>query len=162
MRALEALEATAFAEWVNTAMLGFPLVIALHSVGMAAIVGVSLIASVHAIRPIDGLSGSQLLPAMSLARAGLILNAVTGIMLFVSRGSEYILNPAFLLKLVLVLLGSILSLVLFQTCARSASPVADNNGGAAAFPRPLAIANILVWFGAVATGRLIAYVQNIG
>ncbi len=162
MQALEVLETTAFAEWVNTAMLGFPLVIALHSVGMAAIVGVSLIASMQAVRPIIGLSLAQLMPAMNLARAGLILNVVTGVMLFISRGSEYIMNPAFLVKLGLVLLGSVLSLLLFQTTTRMVSPNDGSSVETFAFPRPLAIVNILTWFGAVATGRLIAYVQNIG
>ena len=162
MHALEALEVTAFAEWVNTAMLGFPLIIALHSVGMAAIVGVSLIASLHVVRPIDGLNRAQLVPAISLARAGLILNVATGIMLFASRGSEYILNPAFVIKIGLVLLGSILSLLLFQTCTRSVSSDAGSEAAIPVYPRSLALTNMLAWSGAVATGRLIAYVSPVG
>ena len=42
MSFLAYLEATAFSEWVLISMLGFPTLIALHSVGMGVAVGLSL------------------------------------------------------------------------------------------------------------------------
>ena len=158
---LQVLETSAFADWVNTAWLGFPFIIALHSIGMAAIVGVSMVVSLHALRPIAGLESRQLGPAIGLAKAGLVLNATTGLMLFASRGSEYIVNPAFLIKLVLVLLGSVLSLALFQSCARQVPVRLGAPEAAIDYPRPLAALNMVAWFGAVASGRMIAYASLI-
>jgi hypothetical protein len=81
--------------------------------------------------------------------AGLALTAATGILLFVADATKHASNPAFLVKLVFVLIAV---MALAQTWARV---FRGQRSG-----RLLAALSLLCWFGALSAGRLMAYIAE--
>ncbi len=159
MEFLAYLEASAFSEWVLLSMLGFPTLIALHSIGMAVAVGLSFMVALHLNQIFVGFK-VQLIPRLlDIAILGFVLNLVTGVALFVARGPDYIRSSVFLIKMLLVLISAMILFWLRHrlTPARSVAEVAVADGIA----RTMSFAATVTWFGAVVTGRLIAYLSDL-
>lgn len=159
MSFLAYLEASAFSQWVLISMLGFPTLIALHSVGMGVAVGLSLMIALRLNHLLIDFR-AQLLPKfLSVAVWGFVLNLVTGIALFVSRGQEYITSFVFLLKITLVAVGALILFWLRRRFARSSLTtdvlVADG------LAKSLSFVCAAAWVGAVVSGRLIAYLSDL-
>jgi hypothetical protein len=91
------------------------------------------------------------------ARAGMLLAAMTGALLFISDATVLATNPAFRLKLVLIALAILNAAAFHRWTYRSvqawnqgiSSPIAARLAGAA---------SLLLWASIIACGRLIAYV----
>ncbi len=77
------------------------------------------------------------------------MTAATGILLFVADATRHASNPAFLVKLVFVLLAVT---VLART---RTSVVRGQHSG-----RILAALSLACWFGALSAGRLMAYIAE--
>ena len=140
-------------------MLGFPTLIALHSVGMAVAVGLSFMVTLHLNQLFTGFS-AQLIPRLlSIAIWGFFLNLITGLSLFVSRGPEYIDSYIFLIKMLLVVISAIILFWLRQhlrpTKVTTEKSVADT------LAKNLSLISTVTWFGAVIAGRLIAYLSDL-
>ena len=159
MNFLRILESTAFSEWVLTSMLGFPTVIALHSIGMAVAAGLTLIVTLYLNRVIAGIAAARLPGILRIATWGFMLNLVTGLMLFVPRGTDYLANTTFLVKMLLVLVSAAILLWLKSHIARLARQSADVCGSVPA--RRLSLVSSATWIGAIVTGRLIAYLGSV-
>ena len=159
MSLLAYLESTAFADWVLISMLGFPTLIALHSVGMGVAVGLSLIAALRLNGVLVGMKATLLPRLLTVAVYGFWLNLVTGLALFVSRGTDYISSAIFLLKMFLVIVSAA---ILFRLRRRvGAAALLAGGEHADGTTRRLAVVVSVTWFGAVATGRLIAYLSDL-
>ena len=140
-------------------MLGFPTLIALHSVGMAVAVGLSLMVTLHLNQIFTGFS-VQLIPRLlSIAVWGFILNFITGLALFISRGAEYIDSYIFLIKMLLVFISAIILFWLRQHLKplnlTTEVSVADR------IAKNMSLISTVTWFGAVIAGRLIAYLSDL-
>ena len=140
-------------------MLGFPTLIALHSVGMAVAVGLSLMVTLHLNQVFTGFN-VQLIPRiLSVAVWGFILNLITGLALFVSRGPEYIDSYIFLIKMLLVVISAVILFWLRQhlrlTKLTTEVSVADRTA------KNMSLFSTVTWFGAVIAGRLIAYLSDL-
>ncbi len=159
MNFLTYLETSAFSEWVLTSMLGFPTLIALHSVGMAVAVGLYFIVTLRLNEILTGFN-VQLIPRLlSIAVWGFILNFITGLALFISRGTEYIDSYIFLIKMLLVVISAIILFWLRQHLKpiklTTEVSVADR------IAKSMSLVSTVTWFGAVITGRLIAYISDL-
>ena len=156
---LEALEATAFADWVLISMLGFPTLIALHSIGMGVAVGLSLIVTLRLNRVIERIDALLLPRLLTLAVGGFVLNLITGLALFASRGSEYITSGIFLLKMLFVTVSAAILFWLRRQLLVS-PPVTDVRAVDDGAKR-MSVVFTATWFCAVITGRLIAYLSDL-
>lgn len=159
MSFLAYLEASAFSEWVLISMLGFPTLIALHSVGMAVAVGLSFMVTLHLNQVFTGFE-VQLIPRLlGIAVWGFVVNFITGLALFVSRGPEYIDSYVFLIKMLLVVISAIIMFWLRQRLKpmklTTDVPVADRTA------KSMSLISAVTWFGAVIAGRLIAYLSDL-
>lgn len=159
MNFLAYLEDSAFSEWVLISMLGFPTLIALHSVGMAVAVGLSLMVALHFHQIFAGFK-AQLIPRfLDIAIWGFVLNLVTGLVLFISRGTEYIGSYIFLIKMLLVVISAIILFWLRRhldpTRMLSEAPVVDRTA------KNMSIVSTATWLGAIIAGRLIAYLSDL-
>ena len=157
MRTLQWLEQTEFSDWVLTSFVGFPLMLSLHAVGMAVSMGLILVLDLRLLGFFSFVSYAFLRRALLLAWAGLSVNFLSGTALFVPRGVEYVADPAFLTKMVLIVLGLGNTGWLHRQLVRESG----DWGAEVAAPggvRLWAAASMLVWFGAITSGRLIAYV----
>ena len=81
--------------------------------------------------------------------AGLALTAATGILLFVADATKHASNPAFLVKLVFVLLAVTVLALTWTRVFRG-----QHSG------RILAALSLACWFGALSAGRLMAYIAE--
>ncbi len=126
---------------------------ALHVVGLALLFGPITLVDLR----IAGLLRSLDVAAVNLLRAtariGTAVAVVTGVMLAGARPDEYLANPTFLAKLVVVGLG-LANALAFEIAARRV-------GLADLLDRPLArvsaLASLALWLAAIGLGRWIAF-----
>ena len=128
----------------------FPALEAIHIAGIAVLVGNLVLfearllglGSTIAIRPLARL-------ALPLAVAGFVLAAASGLLMFATQPADLLPNPAFRLKMLLILVAGA-NAVWFH--ARGSLDRADVPG------RLLAGGSLLLWLAVLACGRAIAYV----
>lgn len=156
---LDALQASAFSEWLALSMLGFPTLIALHSVGMAVVVGLSLIVTLQLFGLLNGFSDDLIDRFLMVAVWGFTLNLLTGLLLFVTRGSDYLSSLVFLIKMMLVLCSAAILFWLRLRLRADAGRGSSFSGDSVA--KKMSLVATAAWFGAVVAGRLIAYLSDI-
>jgi hypothetical protein len=150
------LEASALADWVRVSYVGYPMMIASHAIGMAIMVGLSVVLALRVLGWFDGIPYHTLYRFLGIAWVGFGLNFLSGLALFTSQATYYIVDVTFLTKMGLVLAGAAAVAMLQTSVGRDAlawRTGADVPGGV----RLIAIASIVCWVGATITGRLIAY-----
>jgi hypothetical protein len=150
---LYTIEQTAFSTWLrdSQSVFGYWLVIACHAIGMGLLVGMSAIVALRLL----GVARDQPLPALRrvypLIWAGFWIQLVTGVVLVVGYPTKSFMTPAFHVKMVCIAAAMVVMVRLEKRLAVDAGGQRDAGG------RPLAIASLVLWFGALAAGRLIAY-----
>jgi hypothetical protein len=151
---LVSLEESAFGVWVSTSLIGYPLMITLHAIGMAIMVGLSVALDLRLLGLFPGIPYTAINRFLALAWVGLTINLLSGTALFSMQASSYVQDGTFLLKMLFVLLGVV-------TAAFQQNSLNRNSGSWGAAPpgsvRLLAVVSILFWTLAMVTGRLIAY-----
>jgi hypothetical protein len=152
------LQALPLSEWVQTSDYGFPLLLAAHSIGLAGVVGILVVLDLRVLGLADGIPIAALSRLMPVAWSGFVINALSGLLLFMANATRLVTNWAFILKMSAVVLGGIVSWALWRS-------LAGGNGAAATFivtrnARITAALSLVVWFGAILFGRVIAYVMD--
>jgi hypothetical protein len=161
MDVLSWLEQLSFSRWLNESpsVWGFPMFLFMHTLGMSVVAGGSAMVNLAI------LGAWPRIPLPSLARLfpvlvwGFVLNAVTGVSLFLKDATSYGRNVDFYVKLVFVLAGMWLLLRLRNRIADD-RPLETVQISAPA--RLLAGASLVCWLGAITAGRLIAYLGPSG
>lgn len=146
------LEATGLAEWVRSSNSGYPSMIALHAVGMAVMVGLSLLLDLRVLGWFAGIPLQALQRFFGLAWLGFGVNFLSGSALFSAQATTYIVDWVFMTKMALVLVGAITAGIL-QPAVAKAGPGGVATGGM----RAVAAFAIVVWIVAIVMGRLTAY-----
>jgi hypothetical protein len=149
------LESLPLSVWVHESpsVWAQPTVLTLHTMGMAVLVGACWVLDLRLL----GISRTVPLSAFRwVFRAvaiSLIVNVVTGFLLFAQRATSLGTAIPFLIKMCLVI-ASVATLVPLRSLVfRSDADQCEVSGSA----RLLAIASILAWSGAITAGRLLAY-----
>src|SRR5262245_43098713 len=129
-----------------------PTVLTLHTIGMAVLVGASWVLDMRLLginRRVPLSAYRWVFPVITI---GLLVNVVTGVMLFIKNATKWGTAMPFLVKMVLIIAS-------VATLAPSRSYVLRNDADneVSGNLRFLAIASILAWTGAVTAGRLIAF-----
>jgi len=154
------LEQLSFSMWLNASpsIWAFPMFLFVHTLGMSIVAGGSAMISLallglwpaKRLRPLE-----RLYPALL---AGFVVSAITGTALFMKAARTYGNNPDFYVKLAFVGVGMILLFVMrwlvFGDPELESRPVRG-------YMKVLAWASLLCWFGAIVTGRLLAYVGPV-
>jgi hypothetical protein len=161
-------------EWVQTSDYGFPLLLAAHSIGLAGVVGILVVLDLRVLGFAQGIPIAALSRLMPVAWCGFVINALSGVLLFMANATRLVTNWAFILKMSAVVLGGIVSWMLWRSLAAgpAATSAVTPTMAAAAGPkvaatftvtrnaRITAVLSLLVWFGAILFGRVIAYVMD--
>ena len=150
---LNSLAASPIGVWVGESS-GYPLLLVLHSIGLALLVGMLVVIDLCVL----GLGAPAMPPGalrniMRISWSGLLLAVLSGSLLFVVDGNKYYYSFTFRLKLTCIVLGAWLAIALSRHLRQS--PV--RSAGAAV--RIAAAASLLCWLGAIMSGRLMAYVN---
>jgi len=150
------IEGSAFAEYVRVAAYGYPIMITLHSLGLAIMVGLSVVLSMRILGAFSAIPYATLHKQLKFAWVGFVINFLSGGALFASQATTYITDFEFLLKMAFVFIGAILVAIL-QGKVKAGSGGWDARHPPPAAVRSLAALAIVAWAGGMITGRLIAY-----
>jgi len=150
------IENTGLAEYVRVSAYGYPAMITLHSLGLAIMVGLSVVLSLRVLGLFDTIPYSSLYRLLKIAWVGFIINFLSGSSLFAANATGFIVDPYFLIKMAMVIIGAIL-VGIMQNMIKAA--LATGNAEAAVNPNIKIVAwlAIAAWTVGMVTGRLIAY-----
>jgi len=151
---LEWLESTKLAVWIgeSPSIWAHPTILTLHTIGMAVLVGASWVLDLRLLgvnRRVPLSAYSWVFPVVGV---GLLVNVITGALLFIKNATKWGTAIPFLVKMVFIV-ASVATLVPL----RSHMNRNDADNEASGNFSLLAIASILAWTGAITAGRLLAY-----
>jgi hypothetical protein len=154
---LTALESTGFATWLRESgsIWAYPTVLTLHTTGMGVLVGANWALDLRFLGVASSLPLSGLERLFRAMWIGFWVNFVTGVMLFAADATTKGTTNVFFIKLGLVITAVIVAVLMKRSVYGGGSSVAT------AVPitgRLCAALSIVLWLGAITTGRLMAYI----
>lgn len=153
---LHALQNSAFSAWVvgSESLWAYPMILTMHTVGLGIVVGAAVIVDLRLLGVGPAIPLEELKRVFPIFWVGFFINLVSGVMLFVSEAEDKATQPVFLLKLILIAIGVVVTTrirrVLFGA---GATPIL------ASVARNLAVGSLVAWGGAIVAGRLMAYLK---
>jgi len=148
---------TAFATQVRESLWIYPAFEIVHLMGIALLVGSIAMADLRLL----GLS--RQLPVTLTAKhllpwtwVGFVLVAVSGVSLFSGFATDYYVNNAFRIKLLLIALAGVNAAVFHLRVYRNVAAW-DQQTMPPFVARAFAVLSMVLWFATIAAGRLIAY-----
>ena len=152
---LEWLESSALARMVQESMWGYPIVLSSHAVGMAVLVGLALMINFRVLGLAPKVPLTALKTMFRIAWVGLVINVVSGTMLFVANADAFFESTPFWLKISLLVIGVTLLVMLSRRIPGAGDSAQEY------VPTPqvrwIAFLSSLAFFGVIVFGRLIAY-----
>lgn len=159
------LETSWLAQWIQASTWPYPTLLSIHGLGMAVVVGLTTVVALRVLgfpRDIPLGSYMQTLPYLVVA---FVLNAASGVALFVADATNLAGNLSFQIKLVAIAVGLVVIWRLYAgTVAPAARAQADPRSALLPhFPpsgkaKVLAVVSLLIWsVSVIVSGRLIAY-----
>jgi hypothetical protein len=138
------LEQTSLAMWIglSDSFFAYPLILLLHTIGLTLIVGVNLVVALRVLGISPEMPLHELEQLFPLMWVGLVMNVPTGVLLFIAKASQFVVNPAFYLKMISI----VAAVSIFFVMRKHANS------------RLLALASIGFWLLAIIGGRAMAYV----
>ena len=156
MEFLSWLESTAYSEWIVSGLTGWPLMLSMHAVGLAIIVGVAFTLNLRLLGLFKPIPISALHGLFSVGWIGIAINVFSGLSLFMAQATFYVTSPVFLVKITFIILG-IANLHYTQKVLKREAADWDTAGTVPQLGMILAGCSLLFWTISVVAGRLIAY-----
>jgi len=147
---------TALAEMVRVSAYGYPIMIMLHSLGLAIMVGLSVVLSLRVLGFFSAIPYTSLQRLLKIAWIGFIINFLSGGSLFAANAEVFIVDPVFLTKMAMVIIGAIL-VGIMQSMIKGAMAGGSADVVASTSLKVVAALAIAAWTIGMVTGRLIAY-----
>jgi hypothetical protein len=138
---------------LRNAKYAIPIIQSLHLFGLTLLLGTTVVFNLKllglGLRRID-------MPEMNrqlwrIAVCGLLLSAVTGILVFIPDPARYAANTAFKTKLVILVFASLYHFTIFRKGVRATTPPAPRRAAL------MAAVSLTLWFGVGWAGRAIAF-----
>ena len=152
------LEATALSVWLRESGPAFFGSLILHALGMAFLVGAHVAMDLRVLGAAPAVPLSRMRALRPVTRAALGVVTVSGVALLLAYPTKALTNPVFYAKLVA------LALALLVGHAISTRVLGERGRDSGALPRraqAAAAASLLLWTGAIASGRLLAYTYRV-
>ena len=155
MEFLTQLQDSALAQWVGGAetLLAYPTILTLHTVGLSIVVGTCLVMDLWVLGIPRGVPASAFRRAPLLIWSAFVVNAVTGVLLFLPAAEQKAFQTIFYVKLACIVVALIayarIRALVFRDRAAVAIPVQA---------KTLAVVSLIFWAGATVAGRLMAYI----
>jgi hypothetical protein len=150
METLFWLEDSVIGTTVSSTQWGYPIILSLHAIGMATMVGIALMLTIRVLGFAPAIPITAMAPYWRVALGGFALNLLSGTALFLGGASMLFFNWAFRIKLLLVVIGLILTWHLVKICIAQTDDVSPAH-------RLLAGMAMTTWIVAIISGRLIGY-----
>lgn len=156
MGIFEWLETTRIALWVGESLWGYPIMLSLHVVGLAIIVGIFVMRDLRLLGLFEGVSYAGLAGLVKIGWIGFIVNALSGAALFSSQATMFVESTPFLLKIASIFLAVIVA-AFIQNRSRDKAAAWDAGEKPDTTVRIAAAVSLTLWISAIVSGRLIAY-----
>jgi hypothetical protein len=144
--------------WVSTSpsLLAYPTILTLHTVGLAMVVGPNAVLNLRVLGFGRDIPFAALRPIFPAMLVGLLINASTGLALFISEAAEKGTTYTFWIKLSIIAVALVIAVLMKRRIYPTSETVA-----AAITPghRVLAVVSCALWVGAIFAGRLMAYLE---
>src|SRR6185295_20362961 len=157
---LVALENTTIGQFIHTSssLLGFPLVLTMHTFGLCFIVGANVIVSMRLLGIAPSIPLQPLRRMFPFMWLGLGLTIVSGFALAIAAATTRLLNPILIFKLVVIAVASPL---MFRMQKKIFNKAVVDQDVVPPGAREMAAGQLLLWLIVVVAGRLIAYSATI-
>jgi hypothetical protein len=153
---LQTIEDTGFSTWLreSESPFAFYFILLFHTFGLALLVGANMVVDLRLLGFARGVPLAPLKRLFSIMWIGFAMNAVTGVFLVIAYPTKSLTNPDFYVKLTVIglalwVMWRIRSKV-FEDASLNETEMMER--GAA-----LAKWSLILWFGAITAGRLLAY-----
>ncbi len=146
-------ESSAAARLVQETLWGYPIILSSHAVGMAVLAGIVLMLNFRVLGLAPAVPVSALRPIYRVALIGLVINVISGVMLFVANPDAFLVSKPFWIKITLLVVGITLMVKMSGRLFRPGSGDVVIDASA----RTMAKFSTFAWFGVIIMGRLIAY-----
>lgn len=135
---------------------GWPTIESLHFFGLCLLLGTVGVFDLRLLGLGRGLAYADLHRLVPFGVAGYGLNVVTGGLFLVSAPDQYLFNPAFQVKLLLMTVAGLNVLLFYGT---TMTAVKSTAAGAAVLGRArlMGLTSLLCWAGIIVCGRMITY-----
>ena len=155
---LQQLQDSSFSVWFvsSPSIWAYPTVLMLHTVGLAMVVGPNAVLDLRILGAGARLPFDALRPVFRIMWIGFAINASTGLVLFVSEAADKGLLWVFYVKLSLIALALMAAFRTRRLIFLNDGAIAHEIPGSA---KLLAVLSLVLWSGAIAAGRLMAYVH---
>ena len=152
------LEETPFSTWMRESGPAFFSSLIFHSVAMGFVVGVHVAMNLRILGVAPRIPLSLMRRFFPVLWVGLVVVSLSGALLLTAYPAKALTNPVFYLKLVAILIALFITRSLAKGVLQDPSYDADRAPKKA---RVLAALSLLLWAGAVTSGRVLAYTYNI-
>lgn len=146
------IEESGFSTWVRDSP--FWAIISIHAIGMAAMVGASMVIALRLLGIAPDLPLAPLARLYRFIWAGFWIQVLTGVLLLIGYPTKSLTNWDFYLKMVLIAFGMI---VMHLIRKRVFSDPAMNEADMMVRGRALAMWSLLCWLAVVTSARMLAY-----
>src|SRR5215813_2616916 len=160
MEFLRFIEHTSFSQWVtgSSSVLAFPSILLLHTIGMGVVVGISAGVDLRILGLAPALPLAPMERFFPLLWVGFWVNAVTGVIMLAADATTKMTNPDFYVKMACIALALINLRMIRNRVLRDPhvdkQPLSSN-------AKVLAVTSLVLWLGAITSGRLMAYVGPV-
>jgi hypothetical protein len=151
-------EATSFSIGMRESGLAFFSTLVFHSIAMGFVAGIHVAVNLRLLGVAPEIPLTLMRRFFPVLWVNLVIVSISGVLLLVAYPTKALTNPVFYLKLAAV------AAALFITWYLVKSVLRDPDHDAFRAPRKarvLAVMSLLLWAGAIASGRLLAYTHNM-
>ena len=152
------LEETSFSIWMRESGPAFFSTLVLHAVGMGFVVGVHVAMNLRLLGVAPRVPLSMMRRFSPVLWVNLVVVSLSGALLLIAYPAKALTNPVFYLKMAAVLVALFITRSLWTGVLRDPS---HDAGRAPRKARVLAVLSLLLWAGAIMSGRLLAYTHNM-
>jgi len=159
MGILQAIESSALSAWVreSPSIFAYTLILSLHAIGLAFLVGLHSVMSLRVIGFWKSLPIPPFEKFYPVMYTALWVNIISGLLLLAAAATEKLTLPIFYIKLALITAA----VVVLIRMRKEVYGHLDTNGEATPQARKLAWSALGLWAGAIVTGRLSEYADLV-
>lgn len=154
---LETLQNSEFSQWLLVSVWGYPILLTLHSIGLALLVGLLIIIDLRVLGVPRMLPFMPFNRLMALIWGAFAVNLGSGVALFIADGVKFFNSTAFRFKFASIVIGIVLAVIIKNTVLSEAPKLDAERGAAPVTAKALAAVSILMWISAIGFGRYMAY-----
>lgn len=164
-----AFDQSGFALAIQSSTWAYPALLAAHGLGMAVVVGLTMVVALRILGFPKGAPLGGYLGTLPYLVAAFLVNAASGLALFVADATTLAANPSFQIKLIAITLGLLAVWRMYATAVGPAARLdtASPTGDATGFipsrsAKAMAVLSLLIWsLSVIVSGRLVAYLSKV-